>query len=226
MAEIKIAPSLLSADFARLGAQAAECEAGGADWLHLDVMDGRFVPQITIGPLIVEAVRRVTKIPLDVHLMIEDPEKHLDDFAQAGANTLTVHYEACPHLHRVLEKIKELGVKAGVAINPLTPASSLKEALDFADLVLVMTVDPGYGGQEFISGMDAKIAGMHRLLEERGSQSLLEVDGGIDPRTAPLAAGAGAKVLVAGTSIFGSPRGIAAGIQALRDSVRQVVPAP
>lgn len=221
---IRIAPSLLSADFTRLGEQAAACEAAGADWLHLDVMDGHFVPQITFGPLVVEAVRRVTKIPLDVHLMIAEPEKQIADFAAAGADSLTVHYEASPQLPRTFEKIKAKGIKAGVAIKPLTPEATLVDVLDLADLVLVMTVEPGYGGQEFISGMETKVSHMRRLIEERENKCLLEVDGGIDPHTAPLVVAAGAQVLVAGTSIFGARGGIAAGIRALRESVHQTQP--
>lgn len=222
---VKIAPSLLSADFTRLGEQVAQCEDAGADYLHLDIMDGRFVPQISFGPIVVEAVRHASKLPLDVHLMIVEPEAHLEAFAKAGANILTVHYEACPHLHRVLERIKSLGVKAGVAINPLTPVGALEEALDFADLVLVMTVDPGYGGQEFIFGMEEKVARVRRLIQEKGWGCELEVDGGIDTRTAPTVVSAGAQVLVAGTSIFQPPLGIQEAIMALRDSIRQTSPA-
>ncbi len=213
---IKIAPSILSADFTRLGQQIAEAEAAGADYIHVDVMDGHFVPNLTIGPVVVEAVRRTTRLPLDVHLMIKAPERYLADFRAAGADHLTVHVETCPHLHRTVHQIKELGCRAGVTLNPATPASSLEEILPFVDLVLVMTVDPGFGGQTFIEGMVPKIRRVRQMLNEIGSQAELEVDGGIDPETAPRVVQAGAEVLIAGSAIFCAREGIAAAIARLR----------
>jgi len=213
---IKIAPSILSADFTRLGQQIAEAEAAGADYIHVDVMDGHFVPNLTIGPVVVEAVRRATRLPLDVHLMIEAPERYLADFCAAGADHLTVHVETCPHLHRTVHQIKELGCRAGVTLNPATPASSLEEILPFVDLVLVMTVDPGFGGQAFIEGMLPKIRRVRQMLNEIGSQAELEVDGGIDPEIAPRVIQAGAEVLIAGSAIFCAREGIAAAIARLR----------
>ncbi|RPI55992.1 MAG: ribulose-phosphate 3-epimerase, partial [Chloroflexi bacterium] len=205
---VKIAPSILAADFARLGAEVAEAEAAGADYIHVDVMDGHFVPNITMGPPIVKALRRVTDLPLDVHLMVEAPERYLADFADAGASILTVHVETCPHLHRTVEQIKELGCRAGVTLNPATPAASLYEILRFADLVLVMTVNPGFGGQNYIEGMENKIGQVRAMLDGGGLQAELEVDGGIDPETAARVVRAGANVLVAGSAIFRAKEGI------------------
>ena len=215
---IKIAPSILSADFADLGAAVAAAEAGGADYIHVDVMDGHFVPNITIGPPVVAAVRRVTRLPLDVHLMIEAPERYLADFAQAGANILTVHVETCPHLHRTVQQIRELGVKPGVTLNPGTSLMTLREILPFVDQVLVMTVNPGFGGQSYIGTMTNKIARLAEMISEGGFSVDIEVDGGIDASTAPDVVSAGARVLVAGTAVFGHPQGIAAGIAALRQA--------
>ena len=215
---IKIAPSILSADFADLGAAVAAAEAGGADYIHVDVMDGHFVPNITIGPPVVAAVRQVTRLPLDVHLMIEAPERYLADFAQAGANILTVHVETCPHLHRTVQQIRELGVKPGVTLNPGTSLMTLREILPFVDQVLVMTVNPGFGGQSYIDTMTAKIARLAEMISEGGFSVDIEVDGGIDASTAPDVVSAGARVLVAGTAVFGHPQGIAAGIAALRQA--------
>jgi ribulose-phosphate 3-epimerase len=200
--KVKIASSILAADFARLGDQVAEAEAGGADYIHVDVMDGHFVPNITMGPHIVKAVRQVTALPLDVHLMIEAPERYLADFCQAGANILTVHVETCPHLHRTIQQIKELGCRAGVTLNPATPVTSLEEIVPYVDLVLVMTVNPGFGGQSFIEGTLSKIERVRAMLDARNPQAELEVDGGIGPDTAARVARAGARVLVAGTAIF------------------------
>lgn len=213
---VKIAPSILSADFARLGEQVQECERAGADLIHVDVMDGHFVPNITVGPLVVAAVRRTTHLPLDVHLMIEKPENHLDAFARAGAQVLTVQVEACTHLHRVVHRIRDLGLRPGAALNPATPLSSVEEILPDLDQVLVMTVNPGFGGQEFIERTLGKI---RRLAEGMREQSLnvdLEVDGGISPKTAPRVVQAGATVLVAGSAIFTAPEGVAAALAQLR----------
>ena len=214
-----IAPSILSADFTRLGDQIAEAEAGGADWIHVDVMDGHFVPNITIGPMIVEAARRATNLPLDVHLMIENPDRYLEDFVGAGANFLTVHQETCPHLHRTVQRIRELGARPGVSINPATPVNTLVDALPFVDLVLVMTVNPGFGGQKFIPECLPKIAQLAQRLEAMGRSDIeIEVDGGIDPTTAPAAVAAGTTVLVAGSAVF-SGGSIGDNIQALRRSL-------
>jgi len=197
-----IAPSLLSADFARLGEEVCAVEKAGADWLHVDVMDGRFVPNITVGPLVTRAVRRVTSLPLDVHLMIESPERYIDAFAKAGANTIGVHAETCPHLHRTVGAIREAGARAAVAINPSTPASAVQEVLGDVDQVLVMTVNPGFGGQKFIENTLPKIETLRRWIDEQGLEVTLEVDGGIGPETIARAARAGADVFVAGTAVF------------------------
>lgn len=216
MPDIKLAPSILSADFSRLGDQVAQAQAAGADYIHVDVMDGRFVPNLTIGPLVVEAVRRSTHLPLDVHLMIVEPERYLEQFARAGADILTVHVEACPHLHRTLQQVHELGVRAGVALNPATPLWAVDEVLGLIDLLLVMTVNPGFGGQAFIERVLSKIAQARARLDEIGSRAELEVDGGIGPRTAGAVVQAGARVLVAGAAVFGAGQGIAPAIQAIR----------
>lgn len=202
---ILVAPSILSADFARLAEEVKAVEAGGADWIHVDVMDGHFVPNLTIGPMIVEALRPHTTLPLDVHLMIEEPERYIPAFARAGADIITVHQEACVHLHRVVHQIKEAGAKAGVAINPATPPEALAYLLEDLDLILLMTVNPGFGGQAFIPGVLAKIRTVRRWLDERGlSHVRLEVDGGINAQTARHVAEAGADVLVAGSAVFGA----------------------
>jgi ribulose-phosphate 3-epimerase len=216
MKRLKIAPSILSADFAELGRQVSEAEAAGADYIHVDVMDGRFVPNITIGPLVVRAVRSVTSLPLDVHLMIEAPERYLEDFCAAGATVLTVHVETCPHLHRTVQQIKGLGCRAGVTLNPSTPVVALEEILPYVDLVLVMSVNPGFGGQSFIERTVHKIERVRSMLDGLGSGAELEVDGGIDVRTAPLVVAAGADVLVAGSAIFNSADGVAGAIAGLR----------
>lgn len=197
-----IASSILSADFTNLGDQVCQAEKGGADWIHLDIMDGRFVPNITFGPIVVRAVRAVTKLPLDTHLMIEKPELYLDAFHEAGTDWLTVHAETCPHLHRTIQHIKELGMKAGVALNPSTPAVALKEIIADVDLILVMTVNPGFGAQKFIRAMLRKIKEVASMIASIKHQVHLEVDGGVDEHTAPLLVSAGANVLVAGHSIF------------------------
>jgi ribulose-phosphate 3-epimerase len=201
---IKIAPSILSADFARLGDEVREAEQAGADWIHVDVMDGRFVPNITLGPVVVEAIRPHTRLPLDVHLMINDPDHYIEAFVKSGADVVSVHQEACPHLHRTVYRIKELGAKAGVVINPATPVSLIESILPDVDLVLLMTVNPGFGGQKFISSVLDKIGQVRRLLVERSLSHVdVEVDGGINAQTAALVAQAGANVLVAGSAVFG-----------------------
>lgn len=221
MNDIFIAPSILSADFAKLGQEVVEVERGGADWLHVDVMDGHFVPNITFGALVMGAIAPLTKLPLDVHLMIENPERYIPDFAKAGAHIITVHQEACVHLHRVLHMIKEHGVKAGVALNPATPVSSIREVLEDVDLVLVMTVNPGFGGQAFIPSTLRKIKELKELREELGLKNLrIEVDGGISAATAPLVTQAGADVLVAGNAVFGRSDRSAA-IQEIRSSLQE-----
>lgn len=199
---IKIAPSILSADFANLGKDILDVDQGGADYIHIDVMDGHFVPNITIGPLIVEAVRPITKLPLDVHLMIENPDAYIADFAKAGADIISVHVEACRHLHRTIQHIKSQGVKAGVVINPATPVESIIPILNDVDLVLLMTVNPGFGGQAFIHGVLPKIKQVASLVSERGLSIDIEVDGGVNPETAKLCVEAGANVLVAGSAIY------------------------
>jgi ribulose-phosphate 3-epimerase len=211
-----IAPSILSADFTRLGEQIAEAEAAGADWIHVDVMDGHFVPNLTMGPFIVEACRRATNLPLNVHLMVEHPENLLEAFASAGASHMIVHVETCPNIAGTLKMIKSLGCKAGVTLNPPTPASYLAPALALADIVLVLTVHPGYSGQIFMEEQVPKIAEIRRRLDEIGSGARLEVDGGISEQTIGRVREAGADVFVAAKAIFGNPNGIAAGIKALK----------
>lgn len=217
--EVKIAPSLLAADFTRLGEQVKAAADNGADWFHVDVMDGHFVPNITMGPFIVEAVRRVTDLPLDVHLMILQPERYIQSFADAGANHISVHLEASPHLHRSLQMIRDAGCKVGVAINPHSPALLLSEIITMVDLVTVMTVNPGFGGQSFIKDMKSKIAELRAMIGNVRGHIDIEVDGGINPETAPHAVQAGANVLIAGTSVFQNPNGVKAGIMELRESL-------
>lgn len=201
---VRIAPSILSADFARLADEVARVEAGGADLLHVDVMDGHFVPNLTVGPPIVEALRKVTKLPLDVHLMITNADAYLQEFADAGADYLTVHVEACPHLHRTVQAIKERGVKAGVTLNPATPLSSVEEILPDADLLLIMSVNPGFGGQSFIPSALRKIERARAMIERAASRALLEVDGGVKVENAAQIVAAGAEILVSGSAIFSS----------------------
>jgi ribulose-phosphate 3-epimerase len=212
---VLIAPSILSADFARLADEVAAVERGGADLLHVDVMDGHFVPNLTVGPPIVESLKKVTKLPLDVHLMITNADSFIAEFASAGADYLTVHVEACPHLHRTVQSIKERGVKAGVTLNPATSLHTLEEILPDVDLVLIMSVNPGFGGQQFIPSCLKKVASVRQLLDRIGSRALLEVDGGVKVDNAARVLAAGADVLVAGSAIFSS-RDYAATIAALR----------
>lgn len=217
MPDVKIAPSILSADFARLGEQVREAEKGGADWIHVDVMDGHFVPNITIGPLIAEAVRRSTSLPIDAHLMIEAPERYLRAFADAGVDVITVHVETCPHLHRTLQQIREMGVRAGVALNPATPVDAIAEAIPFLDMVLVMSVNPGFGGQSFIPTSVAKIRRVRELVTERSEGAVeIQVDGGITESTIRQVVEAGASVLVAGSAVYGGDRPVADNIAILR----------
>ena len=217
--KIKIAPSILSADFARLGEQVAEATKAGAHYIHVDVMDGHFVPIITIGAPVVAAIRPFTDLPLDVHLMIERPEGQIEQFAQAGAGIITVHAEVCPQLHRVIEAIKERKVRAGVSLNPATPLTLIDEVLPDIDLVLLMTVNPGFAGQAFIEEVLDKIASLRRILDEKGFGVELEVDGGISAETAPKAVAAGARVLVAGSAIFNRRESVAQAIDRLRASL-------
>ena len=217
---IKIAPSILSSDFSRLGDQVAEATSAGADYIHVDVMDGHFVPNITIGAPVVAALHKRTTIPMDVHLMIESPERYVADFAKAGADIITVHVEACPHIHRTVQMIKEHGIKAGVAMNPGTPLQSIEHVLVDIDLALIMTVNPGFGGQSFIEHMLSKIAALRKQLDQSGLPLELEVDGGVTAGTAPRVAAAGARVLVAGSAVFSTKHSVAAGIAAIRDSIQ------
>ena len=217
---IKIAPSILSADFSRLGEQVAEAEQGGADAIHIDIMDGNFVPNITMGPVVVEAIRRWTSLPFDLHLMIEAPERYIADFASAGADIITVHAEACAHLHRTVHLIKEAGKKPSVAISPATPVSAIEEVIADLDQALVMTVNPGFGGQAFIQSMLSKVSRVRALIDERGLETDLQVDGGISAATAGSVAQAGANVLVAGSAVYNERMTVAEAIAALRASVR------
>ncbi len=217
---IKIAPSILSADFGRIGEQVAEAASAGADYIHVDVMDGHFVPNLTIGPMVVRAIRRWTDIPLDVHMMVERPQNFVDELVEAGADIITVHAEAPIHLHRVVHQIRDAGKRAGVSLNPATPISAVEEVLPDLDLVLVMTVNPGFGGQAFIKGMVDKVGRMRAVLDRSGSSAELEVDGGINAETASAVVRAGARVLVAGSAVYSDSISVAEGIAAIRDSLR------
>ncbi|MFP8781769.1 ribulose-phosphate 3-epimerase [Planococcus plakortidis] len=200
---IKIAPSILAADFAKLGQEVQEVEKAGADWIHIDVMDGHFVPNITMGPIVVDALRPLTELPLDVHLMIENPDRYIEDFAKAGADYITVHVEACPHLHRTIQLIRSFGVKPGVVLNPHTPIETIQHVLEDIDLVLFMTVNPGFGGQKFIHSVVPKVAALSQLIKDKGLSVDIQIDGGINEETIVPCAQAGANVFVAGSAIFG-----------------------
>lgn len=213
---VKIAPSILSSDFGRLAEQIQEAEAAGADMIHVDVMDGRFVPNITIGPVVVEACRRATRLPLDVHLMISEPERYVSDFADAGADRLTIHAEATAHLHRALQLIRDSGVSTGLAVNPLTPLEVFRDALPSLDLALVMSVNPGFGGQQFIARTLERLRRLREWRDEMASTCVIEVDGGINEGTTAAAVAAGAEILVAGSAVFGGSGSVADNIAGLR----------
>ncbi len=220
MAELQVAPSILSADFGRLREEIVDVATAGADWVHVDVMDGRFVPNLTFGPVIVKAARAATTLPLDVHLMIVEPERYIEDFAAAGADILSVHQEACVHLQRTLRRIRELGKKAGVVLNPATHENTLEYVLDDVDLILVMSVNPGFGGQAFLDSQLPKLERLAERLQQRGLRDVaLEIDGGIGPETVKAVADAGANVVVAGSAVFGQ-RDRKAAIAALRAAAR------
>jgi ribulose-phosphate 3-epimerase len=223
---IKIAPSILAADFAHLGEEVRAAETGGADYVHVDVMDGHFVPNISIGLPVVAALKKATRLPLDVHLMITAPERYLADFVQAGASILTIHVEACAHLHRAVQQIRELGARPGVTLNPATSLDTVSEILPYVDQVLIMSVNPGFGGQTYIPTMTDKIARLREMIRRTGREIDIEVDGGIDENTVAEVVGAGANVLVAGTAVFRHQAGIAGGISALRMSASSIRSAP
>jgi ribulose-phosphate 3-epimerase len=223
MSNVKLAPSILNADFARLGEQVKAAEQAGADRIHVDVMDGRFVPNLSMGPAVVESLRRVTQLPLEVHLMVSDPDLFLDGFVDAGSDSFLVHWEADHNLHRTMQRIRRLGKGAGVAINPATPVALLEEIVEDVNLVLVMTVNPGFGHQQFIRTTLPKIGRVRELVERRQLDCDVEVDGGIDARTAPLAVRAGANVLVAGSAVFGDSNGVALAMSRLRGAADAAV---
>ncbi len=216
---MKIAPSILACDFSRLADEIQAVESGGADWIHVDVMDGHFVPNITIGPVITAGARKATDLPLDVHLMIEQPDRYLEAFVNAGADWLTVHAEACTHLHRTVQRIRELGARPGVAINPATPLASVTDVVPYIDLLLVLSVNPGFGGQSYITTSTAKVQNARALLDEMGSGAELEVDGGVDPGNVGEIQAAGATVVVAGSAVYGHVEGAGAGVRSIRDAL-------
>ncbi|MHB0859501.1 MAG: ribulose-phosphate 3-epimerase [Anaerolineae bacterium] len=220
---VRIAPSILSADFGCLGEQVREAEEAGADYIHVDVMDGHFVPNITIGPLVVRALRPITRLPLHTHLMIEQPERYIDAFVKAGSDMVTVHVETCPHLHRTIQQIREAGAQAAVTLNPATPLGALEEVLSLVDLVLVMTVNPGFGGQEMIPETLDKVRRLRCMGQERGLRYLIEVDGGVNAETVTDVVLAGADVLVMGAAVFGNPLGIGASIHEVRQVIQGVL---
>ena len=220
MNQIKISPSILSADFTRLAEQVREADEAGVDYIHVDVMDGHFVPNITIGPLVVKALRPITKLPLDVHLMIENPEFYIEDFSKAGADIITVHQEATPHLHRTIQQIHDLGIKAGVSINPSTSVRTLDEIICDVDLILVMSVNPGFGGQSYIHSCTNKIRKVREMLDERGVSADLEVDGGVNVDTVCEVISAGANAFVAGSAIFNDKNSVAENVSALREKIK------
>ena len=220
MNQIKISPSILSADFTCLADQVREAEEAGVDYIHVDVMDGHFVPNITIGPLVVKALRPITKLPLDVHLMIENPELYIEDFSKAGADIITVHQEATPHLHRTIQQIHDLGIKAGVSINPSTSVRTLDEIICNVDLILVMSVNPGFGGQSYIHSCTNKIRKVREMLDDRGVSADLEVDGGVNVDTVNEVISAGANAFVAGSAIFNDKNSVAENVSALRAKIQ------
>ncbi|MGB9801037.1 MAG: ribulose-phosphate 3-epimerase [Thermanaerothrix sp.] len=220
MDDIILSASILSADFAHLADEIAQAEAAGVDWLHIDVMDGHFVPNITMGPFIVETCRRISSLPLDVHLMIEKPERYVEAFIRAGANYVSVHVEGNPNIHRTLQTIRSLGAKAGIVLNPGTPACAISALLPVVDFILVMTVNPGYSGQSFLAESVPKISEIKAMLERHPSSALIQVDGGINAATLPIAYQAGARIFVAATAIFNHPQGIQAGVKSLRTAVK------
>jgi ribulose-phosphate 3-epimerase len=216
---IKLAASILSADYASLGEQVSEVSKAGVDYIHVDIMDGHFVPALTWGPGTVEAIRKWTNLPIDVHMMVEKPENHIDSFVQAGADIITVHQESAAHLHRIVAQIRDRGVSVGVAINPGTPILAIEEVLHLLDVVLVMTVNPGFPGQKFVSGIEHKVARAREIIDRTDSKAMLEVDGGINPSTASLVVGSGARMLVAGSAVFDHESGVFDAVHELRESI-------